>query len=107
MVEAGGTIALAAGKHALRIEFFEGGGGAGCIASIAGPGITKDVIPMARLTRGGVNIAGDLNANGRVDGQDIGMLLGNWGTPGLGDLNRDGIVNGADLGILLGNWTTR
>ena len=107
MVEAGGTIALAAGKHALRIEFFEGGGGAGCIASIAGPGITKDVIPMARLTRGGVNIAGDLNANGRVDGQDIGMLLGNWGNPGLGDLNRDGIVNGADLGILLGNWTTR
>jgi len=61
---------------------------------------------MIRLA-GGVNIAGDLNANGRVDGQDIGMLLGNWGNPGLGDLNRDGIVNGADLGILLGNWTTR
>ncbi|MFM8784976.1 MAG: PA14 domain-containing protein, partial [Phycisphaerales bacterium] len=36
MVERSGSIALAPGKHALRIEFFEAGGGAGCIARLEG-----------------------------------------------------------------------
>jgi hypothetical protein len=46
----------------------------------------------------------DLNGDGSVDGQDLGLLLGNWGNPGLGDLNQDGTVDGQDLGILLGAW---
>lgn len=47
----------------------------------------------------------DLNDDGTVDGADLGLLLGNWGTPCLGDLNGDFTVDGADLGVLLGNWT--
>jgi len=51
---------------------------------------------------------GDLNNDGQVNGADLGLLLGNWGTcsatPCLGDLNLDGVVNGADLGLLLGQW---
>ena len=39
-----------------------------------------------------------------IDGQDLGVLLGNWGGSGAGDLNCDGVVGGADLGILLGSW---
>lgn len=51
----------------------------------------------------------DLNGDGSVNGQDLGILLGAWGTcvdPGScpADLNADGSVNGQDLGILLGSW---
>jgi hypothetical protein len=49
---------------------------------------------------------GDLNADGVVDGVDLGMLLAQWGAPAPqpGDLNDDGEVDGIDLGILLANW---
>ena len=46
-----------------------------------------------------------LNAHdGRVDGSDLGLLLSQWGLPGVGDLNGDGTTNGADLGLLLSAW---
>lgn len=50
---------------------------------------------------------GDLNADGTVNGLDLGILLGSWGPVGPGipaDINGDGTVNGLDLGVLLGNW---
>lgn len=47
----------------------------------------------------------DLDGNGTVDGADLGILLGAWGTLGPGDLDNNGTVNGADLGLLLGAWT--
>ena len=50
---------------------------------------------------------GDLNADRRLDGADIGILLDQWGPASLvsvADINRDGIVNGADLGLLLTYW---
>jgi hypothetical protein len=51
-------------------------------------------------------LVGDLNHDGRVDGADLGALLGLWGQSGTsGDLNNDGTVDGADLGVLLGAWT--
>ena len=106
MVEVSGTIALAAGKHAVTIEFFEAGGGAGCIASIEGPGLAKQVIPSSRFTRGGTVNRFDLTLDGRVNGADLGVLLGAWGTAdALSDLDGNGSVNGADLGALLGAWT--
>jgi hypothetical protein len=43
-------------------------------------------------------------ANGVIDGQDLSVLLGNWGGTGAGDLNCDGLVGGADLAIMLGAW---
>jgi T5SS/PEP-CTERM-associated repeat protein len=51
-------------------------------------------------------VTGDINADGVVNGADLGLLLGAWGSSDpAADLNNDGIVNGADLGLLLGNWT--
>jgi len=48
---------------------------------------------------------GDLNADGVVNGADLGLLLGAWGTANpVADINGDGTVNGADLGLLLGAW---
>ena len=47
---------------------------------------------------------GDVNGDGVVNGADLGILLGQWGTGGTADLNADGVVNGADLGLMLGAW---
>jgi hypothetical protein len=46
----------------------------------------------------------DLNGNGRVDGEDLGILLNAWGQAGRGDLDGNGTVDGADLGRLLAAW---
>ncbi len=51
----------------------------------------------------------DLNGDGFVDGADLGILLGEWGTLGgydIADFDSNGIVDGADLGFLLGEWGT-
>lgn len=45
----------------------------------------------------------DLNDDGVVDGTDLAMVLGGWGT-GTPDLTADGTVNGTDLALLLGAW---
>jgi len=51
-------------------------------------------------------IPGDLNADGAVNGADLAILAGAWGTADpIADLDGSGEVNGADLSILLGNWT--
>ena len=55
---------------------------------------------------------GDLNHDGRVDGEDFGILLSGWGgCPGdceevcIGDINVDCQINGTDLGLLFIDWT--
>ncbi|MGP1345737.1 MAG: agmatine deiminase family protein [Phycisphaerales bacterium] len=49
---------------------------------------------------------GDINGDGFVDSDDLGLLLGAFGTsvePGTGgDITGDGLVNSDDLGVLLG-----
>ena len=52
-------------------------------------------------TNGQCGSAADLNGDGRVDGEDIGLFLLQWGGPGSADFNGDGLVDGADFGILL------
>jgi hypothetical protein len=51
---------------------------------------------------------GDFNDDGVVDGGDLGILLGYWGTCASAkchaDLNDDGIVDGGDIGLLLAGW---
>jgi len=77
MVEQSGQIALGAGKHALRVEFFERGGGAGLIMRWAGPGITKQVIPASRLYRDRL-CPTDLDNNGATDVPDLFAFLSLW-----------------------------
>ncbi|MFG0256852.1 MAG: hypothetical protein ACF8GE_03015 [Phycisphaerales bacterium JB043] len=63
----------------------------------------EDIAFLATLELGGC--PGDLNLDGFVDGADLGLLLGAWGTgEPASDLNSDGTVDGADLGLLLGAW---
>ncbi|MCP4480425.1 MAG: hypothetical protein GY818_20265 [Planctomycetaceae bacterium] len=49
----------------------------------------------------------DLNGDGLVNGEDLGLLLVDWGEEGdclAADLNGDQVVNGADFGLLLAAW---
>jgi hypothetical protein len=105
MVERSGTIALEAGWHAVRVEFFERGGGAGLIVLASGPGTAYDVIAADRWMHGGtLPPSTDLNNDGKVDGSDLTILLGEWGGPGDADFDGNLIVDGADLTALLGDW---
>jgi len=48
MVEVGGTIEVTEpGPIAVRVEFFERGGGAGLIVRWEGPGVSKSVVPSS------------------------------------------------------------
>ena len=51
----------------------------------------------------------DLSAtlDGIVGGDDLAVLLGNWGGTGRSDINRDGTTNGDDLAALLASWNTK
>ncbi|MBL9149374.1 MAG: DNRLRE domain-containing protein [Phycisphaerae bacterium] len=47
----------------------------------------------------------DLNGDDLVDGADLGILLGQWGSTGNANIDGVGVVDGADLALLLGAWT--
>lgn len=54
-------------------------------------------------------VVGDVNLDGNVNSQDLGLLLNNFGNAnslgwGGGNLNGDALVNSADLGLLLNNF---
>ena len=101
------VLPLAAGKHAIRLDYFEATGSAGLQFSWSGPGTGTQVVPASALSNGGAPLVGDLDGDGRVTGSDLGLMLAAWG-PGSNlpaDLNGDGVVNGADMGALLGAWT--
>lgn len=51
--------------------------------------------------------AGDLECDGLVDGNDLGILVARWGPAQRGDtadINGDSFVDGTDLGELLATW---
>jgi hypothetical protein len=106
MVTRSTTVALGAGFHRVRLEFFENGGGAGLLLRWAGPSTSSQSVPAARLFHVGDAEPADLNADGLVNSQDLAILLGSWGVDGAtADLDGDGQVNAADLAILLERWT--
>jgi hypothetical protein len=83
------TLAIAGQQFLIRIGSEDGSTGAGNIT------IT--------CTSFGDPCPEDLNGDGQVNGADLGLMLGAWGTPD-GDVNGNGITDGADLGLLLGAW---
>lgn len=59
------------------------------------------------LIEAAASVPDDLNNDGFIDGLDLGILLGSWGTTTtqeFGELNGTPPVDGLDLGILLGAW---
>lgn len=58
-------------------------------------------------TLGVIAVPGDVNGDGKVNGADLGAVLGAFGpaSPGApADFDRNGVVDGADLGFVLGRW---
>ena len=53
-----------------------------------------------------VSCTGDLNLDGQMNGEDLGLFLVEWGAcvGCAADFNADGFVNGEDLGVLLVAW---
>jgi len=48
---------------------------------------------------------GDFNLDGVVDGNDLALMLADWGAErSIADIDRSGLVDGADLAALLGRW---
>ncbi|MFG0274904.1 MAG: hypothetical protein ACF8QF_07600, partial [Phycisphaerales bacterium] len=92
---------------ALDTRFGQGAVFAHGVALVSAPGADENgensgsLYPL-RL----VDLDGDLNDDGVVDGLDLGAMLARWGARGAtADLNGDSVVDGADLGILLRNWS--
>jgi hypothetical protein len=107
MVDRSGQIALEAGFHRYRVEFFENFGGAGEIVRWQGPGTPRAVVPATAFAKGGTVMQLDLNGDGEVGAADLATLLSAWGPVSAGtpaDFDRNGVVNAADLARVLANW---
>ena len=107
MVERSGQIALEAGVHRYRVEFFENFGGAGLIVRWQGPGTGRAVIPPSAFIKGGTVMQLDLDGNGSVGAADLAALLAAWGPATAGqpaDFDRNGAVDAGDLARILANW---
>ncbi len=65
MVEVGTQVALQAGTHALTVEFFERGGGAGVIMSIRGTDGVKRIVTAGELSRA-VECPADFDGDGEL-----------------------------------------
>jgi len=72
--------------------------------SIPGAASTPVTVLLAATVTGAPPVPADLNGDGTVDGNDLGILLAAWGGRGPADLNGDGTVDGNDLGMLLAAW---
>ena len=135
----GGQFAAAGGSLASNIALWDGarwrsdlGGVSGFLPYSQTAVLALAVAPDQRLMIGGSfalspagdgcmavlnpcvssRIPADLNADGLVDGTDLGILLDAWGpctggreVPCPADLDQSGVVDGTDLGLLLGSWS--
>jgi hypothetical protein len=66
---------------------------------------TQNTTESACVSESGMST--DLNGDGKVDSQDVGVLINLWGQAKLEfDYNGDGIIGAADLAMLLGTYGT-
>ncbi len=74
LTEKSGTIGLKAGKHAIRVTYFQHGYDNTLIVSYEGPGVSKQVIPSSSLYRvsqsSGSNLLPAVNPSNTVNGID-------------------------------------
>lgn len=70
---------------------------------VGAPGTTSGSGTLALSCAAVAQCPADLNHDLFVDGADLGMLLGGWGSS-VTDVNGDAYTDGADLGIMLGAW---
>jgi len=106
MNEESGAILLGAGMHRIRVDFFERGGGAGCIVSIAGGPLSKQPIAVDMWAHA-TTIPEDVTGDGVVNLDDILLVLAEWGpceSPCQGDVNGDSVIDINDILAVLAVW---
>ena len=89
-------------SESFRVKFIACDEGAGSVVEAA--------VDSVLLAVTGCSNGADLNGDGFIDGQDLALILGNWGAcddclegcPE--DLTGDCVVDGADLAAILGSW---
>ncbi|MFM8732670.1 MAG: BPSS1187 family protein, partial [Phycisphaerales bacterium] len=93
----------AAGANLPHVFLVVPDAGHGSLGTAAGDAAAAWILDRLALVEA---CAADLNADGFVNGVDLGQLLSAWGpcTACAADLNGDGAVNGDDLGRLLSAW---
>jgi hypothetical protein len=87
---------LTAGTYVLDVEF--------SVAVAGSQSSVQQSIDWLLELRETPFLAADIDGDGVVDGDDLGMLLASWGTDGVADIDGDGNTDGNDLGALLGSW---
>ena len=103
MTEVAGRIALEAGFHRARIEYFEKTQAQGLIARIESPTMAKQVIP-ASLWRTDACVA-DWVSDGSINTIDFISFLGDWtATDPSTDLDGNGTINTADVVAYINAW---
>lgn len=112
-IENVGLAAVQPGGSASVFTATGGGANLGSGNSNAGHNFGTSLSPFAKdALLEYLKIAGmcfeDANADGNVDGADLGIFLGQWGTCSpvacQCDFNSDGAVDGVDLAMLLVKW---
>ncbi len=104
MVRRAGTKPLSAGWHQIRIEFFERGGGAGLIATIAGPSLTETSLGDSLISHesGAEPCLADLTGDGVLDFFDVSDFLDGFGdSDPIADMDDNGIFDFFDISIFL------
>lgn len=103
MVEAQAQLALEAGYHEVRVEYFQRGGSRGLIVRLEGPGVPRQPVP-ASMWRMDSCVA-DWSRDGTVNTIDFLAFLADWNLRDpAGDLNNDGEVNTHDVVLFLNAW---
>jgi len=101
MREKFGTIDLLPGPHAMTIDFFERGGGAGLILRWSGSSASRQVVDASNLARG--RCPADTDADGDVDSDDIAAFFGGWDS-GDGDFDGDDDTDSDDVVGFFSRW---
>lgn len=108
MVQKSALIGLKPGRHAVRLEYFQGGGPGGLIASSASFGGALGVIP-ASMWRHAVPCPADYDQNGAIQPADIAGFVNSWigsldsGTL-VADFDGNGVVQPADVAAFVSAW---
>lgn len=109
MTQRTALIGLKPGRHALRLEYFQGGGSSGLIASIAGFSGTLGAIP-ASMWRHAVPCPADYDNDGLIAPADVAAFVNAWltslqnGTL-TGDFDGNGAVQPADVAAFVSSWS--
>ncbi|MFO0827289.1 MAG: hypothetical protein U0572_03980 [Phycisphaerales bacterium] len=75
------------------------------VLTVANPGLNPYLFDdLVASTADAPACPADIDGSGTVDGADLGLLLGSWGSSGPADIDGSGTVDAADLGLLLGAW---